>query len=114
MIKYYIVPAEGDGLTIETSFKPKYINDLKLNWSGIHLVDKNVFLITINTKEDSKVVDLNKLEDVIDISTNSKAVKAAVESKFNIDAIGNKDVFETLCRLKEPDFTKDKISVKSD
>jgi len=114
MIKYYIVPAEGDGLTIETSFRPKYMSDLKINWSGIHLVDQNVFLITINTKKDSKVTNLNKLEDVVDVSTNSKAVKTEVESKFNIDSIGNKDVFETLCQLKEPDFTKDKLSVSSD
>ena len=115
MIKYYLVPAEGDGLSPETSFHPKFVDELLLNWSGVHLPDKNCFLITVNTKEEEKLSSIEKETEVIDLTSNTKESKALVEEKLELSKIDdNKDVFEVIGKTVDSDFSKDKLFVLSE
>ena len=64
MTKKFLVPAQGDGKTTDTSFRPKYLYELKLPWSGKHMPEKQVFLIEVDEIEGKKISQLEKMEGV--------------------------------------------------
>lgn len=115
MIKNYLVPVVGDGVSIKTAFRPKYLKELGLNHSLVDLRPEfNVFLVIVNTRDSSKISSLESNADVVDITTNTKAVRTKIKELKNLDIVAGENVVEKIARTKVPDFTKDKISVSSD
>jgi len=110
MIKYYLVPSEGDGKTIETQYTPKFVSNLNLSWSGVRIVSKNMFVIMVNSKDTTKLTDLEK-NDVIDITPNTRATKDLCQTKLGITIRDSDDTVESLAKLQEPNFDKDKMWV---
>lgn len=114
MIKYYLIPATfvlERGNLVRTA---KYLETLKLNWAGVYVESKDVYVVTVNTIDQTKLNNLNANIDIIELINNT-AVKTAVKNKLNIPTIDNNtDVVEAIGKLQEPNFTKNKIWVDTD
>ena len=113
MVKYYLIPAFLSIENGETSRNPKYLNELKINWAGVYVDSKDVYVVTVNESKDTTKLD--KLEENPDIILldKSKKSKDAVRAELNLltDIKDGEDEVEIIARLKEPDFTRDKIWV---
>lgn len=111
MIKYYLIPAEITVEDGEQSRNPKYINSLKINWSGVYIESLDHYVLVTNESKDlKKFDDLKKFADVTLLEGDKKS-KDKVKSKLNIDVPLDKDEVEFLAKIQVPDFTKDKIKV---
>lgn len=91
MIKYYLIPAEHvveDGSPL---IRPKHMEGVMINWSGIYIKSKDAFLIVTNESKDLKKFD-------------------SFENKEGVEKIKESEV-ETLGKLQEPSFKKDKFWV---
>ena len=113
MIKHYLIPAEivlEDGEPVRN---PKYIGALKINWAGVYIESKDVYILVVNESKDlKKLDDIEKNPDVIVLDGNKK-VKGELKTKLNLskEIKDEEDEVEVLGKLQEPNFTKDKIWV---
>lgn len=114
MIKFYIVPSIGTGTSADP-IRPKYMDDLKINHSCIHIPAKNVYLIVINTRQAQKISALEKNSDIIDLTDNTRAIKNRIRTLLNSGVIADtEDVVTFIARLREPRFNKENFRVESD
>lgn len=114
MIKHYLVPAEGDGQTPATAFRAKYLKDLKINCSAVHLPEKGMFLVVANTRDADKIASLESNNDVISLDTNSKSIRTKLKSSLGVDYVAGDDLTSKIGKLVESNFNKENFSVSSD
>jgi len=113
MIKHYLIPAEiviEDG---ESNRVPKYINDLKINWAGVYVEAKDVYILVVNEGKDlTKLDELEKQAEVI-LLNGERKTKDDLKTKLGLTEKikDTEDEVEVIARLQEPNFTKDKIFV---
>jgi len=111
MIKYYLIPAEITIEDGESSRNPKYMDNLKINWSGVYVESRDFYVIVTNESSDlTKFTELEKHADVISLDDSEKA-RNAIAAKLGIVIQSGTDLVELVARLQVSNFTKGKLSV---
>lgn len=112
MIKHYLIPAEIVLENGEPGRVPKYLDALKINWAGVYIEAKDIYVLVINESKDlSKIGELEKQADVI-LLDGKRKTKDDLKAKLDIPEIKDgEDEIEVIAKLQEPNFTKDKIWV---
>lgn len=113
MIKHYLVPYAGDGLTVSTAFRPKYLKELGVHFSAIDFPDKDMFLVVVNTEDSKKIQDLESNSDVISLGTNNIATRLKLRTNKNIDLAAGDDLVEKIGRLKLSSFKRGDFGINT-
>ncbi len=111
MIKYYIIPPLLYQENGETNRTVKYLDALKINWSGIYLEAQDMYMVVVNeTKNIAKLLDVEKNADVI-ILDGSATAKNKVKTKLNINTKASEYEIDIIGKTVSPTFQKNKLWV---
>lgn len=111
MIKYYLIPPLLYQENGETNRTVKYLDALKINWSGIYLEAQDMYMVVVNeTKDIAKLLDIEKNADVI-ILDGSTGAKNKVKSKLNINIKATDDEIVAIGKTIAPTFQKNQLWV---
>ena len=115
MIQYYLVPAvHFTGDTGKPEIRPKYCDELQLNWVGTYVPDIDKYVIQTNSKFASKHSSIAANADVV-VMDGTRATKDKLQSDLKIKKIKDtEDEFEVIGQISEPTFKKNKLYVESD
>lgn len=85
-IRYYLVPKIGDGNSISTAFRPKYIESMGLRWSAMDYGIEPIFLVSaeVNPQQHNDIISN---PDVLSIPASfdsqiDPAILTAVKNKL--------------------------------
>lgn len=113
MQKYYLIPAEIVQESGESTRRPKYVDSLKLNWAGVYVQSKDIYILTVNESQD--LTKLTKLEENSEVVTldGKRKTKDNLKTQLNLDVKikDTEDEVEFIAKLQEPNFTKEKLWV---
>lgn len=113
MIKHYLVPAEMviDSFSNEPLRRPKYLKAIGVNWAGVYVESKDVFVVVVNTKTslNSKHNELSGKTDVI-VLNGERDTKDLIKTKLGLSKKirNDEDEVEVVARLQEKGFKKDR------
>jgi len=114
MIKYYLIPKEGDGKSTETAFRPKYIRGLVMNNVVNEVPGKDMYMVAVNTRFPERVDMLEKLPGVNKLDNNNQLSRKSLKLLLNVEANDSEDIVEKVGKICQSDFVKESFSVSTD
>lgn len=113
MVKHYLVPYDGDGLTPSTAFRPKYLKEIHVHFSAIDFPERNMFLVVVDTDDSKKIQEIESNADVISLNTNNVATRLKLRTAKDINLVAGDDLVEKIGKLKFANFKRGDFGIKT-